>query len=396
MHRLSRLIILAALVGSLSFAACTDPNDEPAIAASIEAFSGVPQVIAQGERVELRWRTTDGLVFELEERVGSVMPDATQAWTCVRESNNMVCTAPSIPSGDDEWTCDGETCRRPIENDADDYRPITVAPTAFPIGSLDVWPDATSTFRISAEGNSGVVAMAWVQVVITSEEQARIVYWTASRSPAIVGESVELHYRTEGCDQIDWSASPSLARGEVTEDDDNNAERGTFTWLAATETRDFYLGCHPTAEEENRDARIRSHITIPVIQMPDLCERIELFQVVPPGPVIPGTSVEVSWVARNATEITGSAEPLPEDGFYVGATSFEGSRTVTIEEETTFTISVEGECGGASVSHTVGIIEDCIPNCSGRECGNDGCGGSCGSCPEGSDCDPDGNCVSGG
>src|SRR5262249_52096743 len=25
----------------------------------------------------------------------------------------------------------------------------------------------------------------------------------------------------------------------------------------------------------------------------------------------------------------------------------------------------------------------CTPNCSGRDCGNDGCGGSCGSCPSG-------------
>ncbi len=35
----------------------------------------------------------------------------------------------------------------------------------------------------------------------------------------------------------------------------------------------------------------------------------------------------------------------------------------------------------------------CTPSCTGRECGDDGCGGSCGSCPEGLVCDVDGQCA---
>jgi len=38
-----------------------------------------------------------------------------------------------------------------------------------------------------------------------------------------------------------------------------------------------------------------------------------------------------------------------------------------------------------------GIFE-CIPNCAGKECGDDGCGGSCGACDEGYECS-DGQCV---
>ena len=37
----------------------------------------------------------------------------------------------------------------------------------------------------------------------------------------------------------------------------------------------------------------------------------------------------------------------------------------------------------------------CIPNCAGLECGDDGCGGSCGSCGDGQTCDG-GTCVGGG
>ena len=35
----------------------------------------------------------------------------------------------------------------------------------------------------------------------------------------------------------------------------------------------------------------------------------------------------------------------------------------------------------------------CTPACSGRECGSDGCGGSCGTCPGGAPCKADGTCT---
>ena len=38
----------------------------------------------------------------------------------------------------------------------------------------------------------------------------------------------------------------------------------------------------------------------------------------------------------------------------------------------------------------------CSPNCAGRQCGSDGCGGSCGTCPPGKVCNASGQCVSDG
>ena len=35
----------------------------------------------------------------------------------------------------------------------------------------------------------------------------------------------------------------------------------------------------------------------------------------------------------------------------------------------------------------------CVPNCTNRECGSDGCGGYCGTCPQGTACDPQGLCA---
>lgn len=37
----------------------------------------------------------------------------------------------------------------------------------------------------------------------------------------------------------------------------------------------------------------------------------------------------------------------------------------------------------------------CLPNCAGKTCGSDGCGGSCGTCPAGKSCGASGTCVVG-
>ena len=44
-------------------------------------------------------------------------------------------------------------------------------------------------------------------------------------------------------------------------------------------------------------------------------------------------------------------------------------------------------------SEGCGQCEDCSPSCTGKECGDDGCGGTCGSCPYGEKCSAAGDCV---
>jgi len=49
-----------------------------------------------------------------------------------------------------------------------------------------------------------------------------------------------------------------------------------------------------------------------------------------------------------------------------------------------------GSCGicqaGLSCSPQGKCVQSCVPNCTGKQCGDDGCGGSCGSCPVGQQC----------
>jgi hypothetical protein len=46
------------------------------------------------------------------------------------------------------------------------------------------------------------------------------------------------------------------------------------------------------------------------------------------------------------------------------------------------------------LARVIALEGGCLPNCTGKECGDDGCGGSCGDCPEGYYCD-NGVCVEG-
>ncbi len=41
------------------------------------------------------------------------------------------------------------------------------------------------------------------------------------------------------------------------------------------------------------------------------------------------------------------------------------------------------------------VCGGCQPLCNGKQCGDDGCGGSCGTCPTGSGCSAEGECISG-
>ena len=54
---------------------------------------------------------------------------------------------------------------------------------------------------------------------------------------------------------------------------------------------------------------------------------------------------------------------------------------------------VEKDEGGGEATTPDTGTDVCQPNCEGKECGDDGCGGSCGACADGEECSADGQCV---
>ena len=53
-----------------------------------------------------------------------------------------------------------------------------------------------------------------------------------------------------------------------------------------------------------------------------------------------------------------------------------------------------GVCPPGEICTVDGICEGCVPDCAGKVCGPDGCGGTCGSCEAGSNCHLPGVCIS--
>ena len=52
-----------------------------------------------------------------------------------------------------------------------------------------------------------------------------------------------------------------------------------------------------------------------------------------------------------------------------------------------------GSCSSSEVCNASGTCVGCTPNCSGKECGSNGCSGSCGNCLSGEICSSDGTCT---
>ncbi|MBM4388529.1 MAG: hypothetical protein FJ088_12360, partial [Deltaproteobacteria bacterium] len=58
--------------------------------------------------------------------------------------------------------------------------------------------------------------------------------------------------------------------------------------------------------------------------------------------------------------------------------------------------STEGKCVPLDEDVIINEVANdtaCTPDCDGKQCGSNGCGGSCGGCPSGYACDNDGQCI---
>lgn len=71
-----------------------------------------------------------------------------------------------------------------------------------------------------------------------------------------------------------------------------------------------------------------------------------------------------------------------------------GSRVATLLQPGTYYLIADGYNALASgpFTLTVGFTAGCVPQCDGRFCGDDGCGGQCGECAGGEVCTPGGRC----
>jgi hypothetical protein len=71
-----------------------------------------------------------------------------------------------------------------------------------------------------------------------------------------------------------------------------------------------------------------------------------------------------------------------------------GSRVATMLEPGTYFLIADGYSSleNGPFTLTVRFTDGCVPQCDGRFCGDDGCGGACGDCGDGEACTPGGRC----
>ena len=95
---------------------------------------------------------------------------------------------------------------------------------------------------------------------------------------------------------------------------------------------------------------------------------------------VAGYTVQKEWSNKNgACIVTGGTTCTPQcTGKQCGSDGCSGSCGTC---PTGQTCDASGQCQ-----------QGCMPSCTGKQCGSDGCGGSCGSCPNGQTCDADGQC----
>ena len=69
--------------------------------------------------------------------------------------------------------------------------------------------------------------------------------------------------------------------------------------------------------------------------------------------------------------------------------------TLTLAADEVVFIVVDGfsQYNDLSGPYTLSIGAPCLSSCADKDCGDDGCGGNCGVCSDGTVCDPDGQCV---
>jgi hypothetical protein len=110
--------------------------------------------------------------------------------------------------------------------------------------------------------------------------------------------------------------------------------------------------------------------------------------------------VQASCVSCHTASLTGTARAGSPEG-----TNFDTDgdlrrhaakiRELTFTEETMPPGKPMAACNRSVLEALLVQLEggSCLPSCSGRACGDDGCGGSCGSCASGLTCAPDGQCI---
>lgn len=344
MIRAPRLI---ALLAPLVWSACSGsdgPNPNGGV--RILSFEVSPAKIRAGEEATLTWTTEGANGVAIEPMVGlqkangsaTVRPIATTTYTLTVGTGNdritsqttltveggppkierFSATPRTVAPGEAsllEWACANTTSVR-IEPDVGDQEPL---------GSIEVRPAVTTTYRLIATGDVGTTSQD-VTVVVASGNQPVILSFTATPISVVAGDPVILAWQTQNADSVtinpDVGAQPANGQVEI-----RPTQSTVFTLVA-------------TGPGGNALASVSINVTgggAPQV----------LRFTVTPDTIAPGGTSQMSWETDNATGVTIEPDIGPQAA----------KDTITIEPlvTTTYTLTAFGASSNATAEVTITV-----------------------------------------
>lgn len=181
------------------------------------------------------------------------------------------------------------------------------------------------------------------------------------------------------------------------------------TWIQIALAGLFLLLCVGCAGEGESESPLQSDGADTGVQLPSTYVPTNSYEGGVPAPAVDGTSRQVSGSQEDSSINEEAESELDAEGSGGEGPGGESSVTPDVQDPTDCYPECfakqcgEDGCGGSCGNCPAGTLcaenlcesdPTCTPNCAGKECGGDGCGGSCGDCPAGSSCEG-GQCDSG-
>jgi hypothetical protein len=335
---------------------CNPP--QPPVPASCDFLNANPTTLPHGGgNVNLSWGTTNATSVSINQGVGTVAADGSRSvfvgstktftLTAVGTGGNDTCAVtvtvrPATPVA----SCDFFTANRTSLPNGGGNVTLSWGTTnatsasinqgvgSVPVdGSRTVFVNATKTFTLTAVGTGGNDTCAVTVTVDSSQPVAECLYLNASKTVVDEdGENVTLSWDTNNATSVSISGIGSVA------------ESGSRTVFVNT-NRTFTLTAVGTGGNDT------CAVTIHVDEQEEETPRCDYLNASDTR-VEEGDRITLSWGTTNADRVTISPD--------LGDVAQDGSATVTVDEDTTYTLRARNLDNGQedSCSVTVRVEED--------------------------------------
>lgn len=313
---------------------------------TIGNFSAAPQTITQGESASLSWSVSNADSVTINQSIGavgnsgsqSVSPNATTTYTLTASNGSGSVDAsvtiavtqlppPTINSFQVSPTQIGTGGQATLSWNVDDADTVTIdsgVGNVAAFGSLNVSPNATTTYTLTATNAAGTET-AQATLTVSNQNPPSIDSFTVSPSTIVTGNAATLSWSVGNADQVSISTLGTVG---------STGSRQ----VTPTETITYNIVA------ENGAGTVEDSVTLTVSDAP--VPIINDFSV-SPASIVSGETATLSWNVSNADTV--------DIGGGVGRVSSSGSRQVSPTETTRYDLLAGNSAGTANASVTLSV-----------------------------------------